>query len=57
MDQGEILSRLEVVIDKIEYDEIGLGEVYDFLTSLVSDIEFSTDYDADFGSIEFDDLD
>jgi hypothetical protein len=57
MDQGDILTRLEVVIDKIEYDEIGIGEVYDMLTSLVSDIEFHTDYDADFGDVQFDDLD
>lgn len=57
MDQGDILTKLEVIIDKIEYDEISISEVYDFLTSLVSDIEFSTDYDADFGSVEFDDLD
>lgn len=57
MDQGDILTRLEVVIDKIEYDEVGIGEVYDMLTSLVSDIEFHTDYDADFGDVQFDDLD
>ncbi len=56
MDQGEIISKLEVVIDKIEYDEISIGEVYDFLTSLVSDIELSSDYDADFGDVQFDDL-
>ena len=56
MDQGEIISKLEVVIDKIEYDEISISEVYDFLTSLVSDIEFSSDYDADFGDVQFDDL-
>ena len=57
MDQGDILTRLEAIIDKIEYDETGIGEVYDMLTSLVSDIEFSTDYDADFGDVQFDDLD
>ena len=57
MDQGDILTRLEVVIDKIEYDEISMGEVYDMLTSLVSDIEFYADYDADFGDVQFDDLD
>ena len=57
MDQGDILTKLEVIIDKIEYDEISISEVYDFLTSLVSDIEFSTDYDADFGDVQFDDLD
>ena len=57
MDQGDIITRLEVIIDKIEYDETDIGEVYDMLTSLVSDIEFSTDYDADFGDVQFDDLD
>ena len=57
MDQGDIITRLEVIIDKIEYDETSMGEVYDMLTSLVSDIEFSTDYDADFGDVRFDDLD
>ena len=56
MDQGEIISRLEIVIDKIEYDEISIGEVYNFLTSLVSDMEFTSDYDADFGDVQFDDL-
>ena len=57
MDQGDIITRLEVIIDKIEYDETSMGEVYDMLTSLVSDIEFSIDYDADFGDVQFDDLD
>ena len=57
MDQGDIITRLEVIIDKIEYDETSMGEIYDMLTSLVSDIEFSTDYDADFGDVQFDDLD
>ena len=57
MDQGDIITRLEVIIDKIEYDETSMGEVYDLLTSLVSDIEFHTDYDADFGDVQFDDLD
>ena len=57
MDQGEIISRLEIVIDKIEYDEISMGEVYDFLTLLVSDMEFTSDYDTDFGDVQFDDLD
>ena len=57
MDQGDIITRLEVIIDKIEYDETSMGEVYDMLTSLVSDIEFSADYDADFGDVQFDDLD
>ena len=57
MDQGDILSRLEVIVDKIEYEELDLKAVYDSLTELISDIEFSSDYDADFGDIRFDDLD
>ena len=57
MDQGDILSRLEVIVDKIEYEELDLKAVYDTLTELISDIEFSSDYDADFGDVRFDDLD
>ena len=57
MDTGDILSRLEVIIDKIEYEELDLKTVYDSLTELVSDIEYSSDYDADFGDIRFDELD
>jgi len=57
MDTGDILSRLEVITDKIEYEELNLKTVYDLLTELISDIEFSSDYDADFGDIRFDDLD
>lgn len=57
MDIGDILSRLEVITDKIEYEELDLKTVYDSLTELISDIEFSSDYDADFGDIGFDDLD
>jgi hypothetical protein len=57
MDQGDILSCLEVIIDKIEFEEISLNEVYDALTTLVSDIEYSSGYDADFGDVRFDDLD
>lgn len=57
MDTGDILSRLEVIVDKIEYEELDLKTVYDSLTELISDIEFSSDYDADFGDVRFDDLD
>ena len=57
MDQGDILSRLEVIVDKIEYEELDLKTVHEALTELISDIEISTDYDADFGNIRFDDLD
>ena len=57
MDTGDILSRLEVITDKIEYEELNLKTVYDLLTELISDIEFSSDYDTDFGDVRFDDLD
>ena len=57
MDTGDILSRLEVIVDKIEFEELDLKTVYDSLTELISDIEFSSDYDADFGDVRFDDLD
>tara|TARA_B100000035_G_scaffold294287_1_gene284444 strand:- start:107 stop:280 length:174 start_codon:yes stop_codon:yes gene_type:complete len=57
MDTGDILSRLEVITDKIEYEELDLKSVYDSLIELISDIEYSSDYDADFGNIRFDDLD
>ena len=57
MDTGDILSRLEVIVDKIEYEELDLKTVYDALSELISDIEFSSDYDADFGDVRFDDLD
>ena len=57
MDIADIISRLEVVIENIEYEEISITEVQDNLKSLVNDIEFSTNFDADFGDIRFDDLD
>jgi hypothetical protein len=57
MDTGDILSRLEVITDKIEYEELDLKSVYDSLIELISDIEYSSDYDADFGDVRFDDLD
>ena len=57
MDTGDILSRLEVIVDKIEYEELDLKTVHDALSELISDIEFSSDYDADFGDVRFDDLD
>ena len=57
MDTGDILSRLEIITDKIEYEELDLKSVYDSLIELISDIEYSSDYDADFGDIGFDDLD
>lgn len=57
MDHSTIINRLEVVIDSVEYEEMGLTEVYDALVLLVSDIESSLDYDADFGNVQFEDLD
>ncbi len=57
MDQGDIISRLENITNKIEYEEINISEVYDILTLLISDIETLSNYDADFGEVRFDDLD
>ena len=57
MDIADIISRLEVVIDNIEFEEISIMEVQDTLVSLVNDIESSSNFDADFGDVRFDDLD
>jgi hypothetical protein len=57
MDIADIISRLEVVIDNIEFEEISITEVQDTLVSLVNDIESSSNFDADFGDVRFDDLD
>ncbi len=57
MDITDIISRLEVVIDNIEFEEISITEVQDTLISLVNDIESSSNFDADFGDVRFDDLD
>jgi len=57
MDITDIISRLEVVVDNIEYEEANISQVYDALTLLISDIESSANFDADFGNIGFDDLD
>ena len=57
MDIDDINSRLEVVIDNIEFEEISITEVQDTLISLVNDIESSSNFDADFGDVRFDDLD
>ena len=56
MDIADIISRLEVVIDNIEFEEISITEVQDTLISLVNDIESSSNFDADFGDVRFDDL-
>jgi|TARA_B100001093_G_scaffold356918_1_gene341510 hypothetical protein len=57
MDHSTIINRLEVVIDSIEYEEMNLTDAYDALVLIVSDIESSLDYDADFGNVQFEDLD
>jgi len=57
MDITDIISRLEVVVDNIEYEEANISQVYDALTLLISDIESSSNFDADFGDIGFNDLD
>ena len=57
MDITDIISRLEVITDNIEFEEITITEVHDALTLLISDIETTSGFDADFGDIRFDDLD
>ena len=57
MDITDIISRLEVIIDNIEYEETTITEVQEALVLLVSDLESSSNFDADFGDIQFNDLD
>ena len=57
MDIADIISRLEVIIDNIEFEETSITEIQDTLISLINDIESSSNFDADFGDIRFDDLD
>ena len=57
MDIADIISRLEVITDNIEFEEITITEVHDALTLLINDIETSSNFDVDFGDIRFDDLD
>ena len=57
MDITDIISRLEVITDNIEFEEITINEVYDALTLFINDIETSSNFDADFGDVRFDDLD
>ena len=57
MDITDIISRLEVITDNIEFEEITINEVYDALTLLINDIETSSNFDADFGDVRFGDLD
>jgi len=56
MDIADIISRLEVVIDDIEYENISTTEIQEALTLLVNDLETSSNFDADFGDIQFNDL-
>ncbi len=56
MDITDIISRLEVVIDNIEYEDINITEIQEALTLLVNDLETSSNFDADFGDIQFNDL-
>ena len=57
MDITDIISRLEIVLDNIEFEEITINEVQEALTLLVNDLESSSNFDADFGDIGFEDLD
>ena len=57
MDVADIINKLEVIIDNIEFEDISINEVKNNLTSLVNDIELSSNFDADFGDIRFDELD
>ena len=57
MDIADIISRLEVIIDNIEFEETSITEIQDTLISLINDIESSSNFDADFGDIRFGDLD
>ncbi len=56
MDITDIISRLEVITDNIEYEETNINEVYDLLITLISDIETSSNFDTDFGEAHFGDL-
>jgi len=57
MDIADIISRLEVVLDNIEYEDINITEIQEALISLVNDLETSSNFDTDFGDIGFNDLD
>ena len=56
MDITDIISRLEIITEGIEYEEINVSEVQDLINTLISDIEASSNFDADFGEMHFDDL-
>ena len=57
MDASTIITRLESIKDSIEYEEMSTSDVLESITELVDDIESTIEYDADFGDIQFDDLD
>jgi len=57
MDASTIITRLESIKDSIEYEEMSTSDVLEAITELVDDIESTIEYDADFGDIQFDDLD
>jgi len=54
MDHADIIARLSLITEGIEYNEINLSEVYDTLIELINDIEYSQD---DYDNFGFDDLD
>ena len=56
MDIADIISRLEIIVDSIEYEEININEVHDDLKSLIDDIETTSNFNGGFGGIQFDDL-
>ena len=58
-DYSEISNDIKELLNKnnIEFEEITINEVYDALTLLINDIETSSNFDADFGDVRFDDLD
>ena len=41
MDITDIISRLEIITEGIEYEEINVYEVQDLINTLISDIEAS----------------
>jgi len=57
MDIADIINKLEIIIDNIEYEQIDGTEIKENLKSLVDDIESSIDFDVDFGNVQFNDLD
>jgi hypothetical protein len=54
MDYADIIARLSLVIEGIEYNEIDLSEVHNTLVELLNDVEYSQN---DYDDFRFDDLD